>query len=124
MDKGMSKEEKKGDRFILFTEFIFPVIKEWFKETIKGIKKEPFTCVMLVYLFSYLILWVEFILTPVLQSMEKYSAQDSNFISDPVVILSLGGFIMLSLWFIISYLSWISARYTIKLAVKVVNAVR
>src|SRR3990172_2713291 len=81
MDKEMSKEEKKSDRFILFTEFIFPVIKEWFKETIKGIKKEPFTCVMLVYLFSYLILWVEFILTPVLQSMEKYSAQDSNFIS-------------------------------------------
>ena len=124
MDKGMSKgkEEKKGDRFILFTEFLFPVIKEWFKETVKGVKKEPFNFTVILYMMSYLLLWVYYVMTPVLQSMDKYSELGDA--QDPIIILSLAGFLWLSLWFVATYLSWISARYTIKLAVKVVNAVR
>lgn len=94
----------------IFTEFIIPFFREGIKELPNHLRKEYFHYINLFYMITFILSWVFYILDPIAKTLDEYTLIDNP---NPVIILSLAGFLLLSAWFILTQFSFYCTRWTL-----------
>jgi len=87
------------------------MLREWNEAKIK-----PFILATVSYMLFWIMAWFEFVFKPSVDSWTKYNDLENN---DPIIVIAVGGFIMLSLWFVVRVLEPASTFYTLKLYGKI-----
>lgn len=99
-------------------------IKRELKKTWEEIKNTPKPRIIeiiteSIYLTVFLLTYVFYILLGTMQVTNNYVAQVGQEQTDPLLILALGGFMLLGLWFSLTWLPFTCSKWTTRLILKV-----